>query len=127
MIDTKSKLILSILARECQNGNYHIVEISDIILSLPRHFRMDTETVKHILTYLERQDIISIKYDDDQTYCLAILPYGFEILENIKTKSPKQIKEKNKPKFFNLLCVFLSAFLGAFLGIIISFYLLKLF
>ena len=89
MIDTKSKLILNILAKECGNGNYHIVEVADIIMSLPRHFRMDSEAVKHILTHLERQDIISIKYDDEGTYCVAVLPYGFEILE---TEKPKYLK-----------------------------------
>lgn len=127
MIDTKSRLILSILARECGNGNYRIIEVSDIILSLPRHFRMDSEAVKHILTYLERQDIISIKYDDGGTYCIAVLPYGFEILETEKSKYPKIKNEHKKVNFLHIFLIFLSSFLGAFLGVIISFYLLKLF
>lgn len=127
MIDTKSKLILSILARECGNGNYHIVEVSDIILSLPRRFRMDSEAVKHILTYLERQDIISIKYDDGGTYCIAVLPYGFEILETEKPTHAKQNQDKKKINVLNIFFIFIFSFLGAFLGIIVSFYLIKLF
>jgi len=127
MIDTKSKLILNILAKECGNGNYHIVEVSDIIMSLPRHFRMDSEAVKHILTHLERQDIISIKYDDDGTYCVAVLPYGFEILETEKPKHFKQTETKRRINFWSILLLFIAGFLGAFLGIIISFYLIKLF
>lgn len=125
MIDTKSKLILSILAKECENGNYKIVEISDIIMSLPRHFRMDSEAVKHILTYLERQDAISIKYDDEDVYCLAILPYGYQILETAK---PKLIysNETKTSKFSAILC-FLSALLGAIVGIVASFLIMKLF
>lgn len=127
MIDTKSKLILSILAKECGNGNYRIIEVSDIILSLPRRFRMDSEAVKHILTYLERQDIISIKYDDGGTYCIAVLPYGFEILESDKSKFPKIKQERRRINFWYIFLVFIASFLGAFLGIIISFYLIKLF
>lgn len=128
MIDTKSKLVLKILAKECGNGNYKIVEIPDIIMSLPRHFRMDSEAVKHILTHLERQDIISIKYDDDDVYCLSVLPYGFEILENEKPKLIK--KEKTKERKLNIMTIFLSfisALIGTTLGIIICYFLLKLF
>lgn len=127
MIDTKSKLVLNILAKECGNGNYHIVEVSDIIMSLPRHFRMDSEAVKHILTHLERQDIISIKYDDDGTYCVAVLPYGFEILETEKPKHFKNPEAKKRINFLNIFLILISSFLGAFLGVIICFYLIKLF
>lgn len=128
MIDTKSKLVLSILAKECGNGNYKIIEIPDIIMALPRHFRMDTEAVKHILTHLERQDIISIKYDDDGVYCMSVLPYGFEILENEK---PKLIKnDRNTNKKINILMVFLCFFaslIGTTVGIVVCYFLLKLF
>ena len=127
MIDTKSKLILNILAKECGNGNYHIVEVADIIMSLPRHFRMDSEAVKHILTHLERQDIISIKYDDEGTYCGAVLPYGFEILETEKPKYLKTSEPRKKINYLNILFIFIASFLGASLGIIICFYLIKLF
>lgn len=126
MIDTKSKLVLKILANECQNGSYKIIEISDIIMSLPKHFRMDSEAVKHILSYLERQDIISIKYDDDDTYCLAIMPYGFEILENEK---PRLIKQKEpKEKRINISTIifsFVSAMIGTALGILFCYFILK--
>lgn len=128
MIDLKSKLVLKILANECGNGNYKIVEVSDIILALPRRYRMDSEAVKHILNYLERQDIISIKYDDDNVFCLAVLPYGFELLETEKpiNLKAKPIKEK-KWNFVMILSNFISALVGTVLGIVICYFLLKLF
>lgn len=128
MIDSKSKLILKVLASECGDGNYKIIEIPDIIMSLPKNFRMDSEAVKHILTHLERQDFISIKYDDDDVYCLAVLPYGFEILE---TEKPKYIKkEKIKERKLNtatIILSFVSAIIGTTLGIVVCYFLLKLF
>jgi len=127
MIDTKSKLVLSILAKEGKDGSYKIVEISDIIMSLPKHFRMDSETIKHILTHLERQDIISIKYDDDDIYCMAVLPYGFEILENEKPKQLKNEKNKQHPNFLTILLSFIFSMIGTTIGIIISYFILKLF
>ena len=88
---------------------------------------MDSEAVKHILTHLERQDIISIKYDDEGTYCVAVLPYGFEILETEKPKYLKTSEPRKKINYLNILFIFIASFLGASLGIIICFYLIKLF
>lgn len=128
MIDTKSKLVLSILAKECKDGSYKIVEVPDIIMALPKHFRMDTEAVKHILTHLERQDIVSIKYDDDDVFCLAVMPYGFEILENEKPRLLNHHKPKEKSLNWTIVFLsFFSALLGTTLGIVISYFLLKLF
>ncbi len=115
MIDTKSKLVLQILAKECNDGSYKIIEIPDIIMSLPRHFRLDSDSVRHILTHLERQDIISVKYDDDDVYCLAVLPYGFEILESEKPISLKKDKPKNW-NYWGILLYFLAAFFGSAIG-----------
>ncbi len=126
MLDTKSKLVLSILAKECKNGNYKIIEISDIIMQLPRHFRMEADAVKHTLLHLERLDAISIKYDDDGVYCLAVLPYGYEILESDK---PRLIKASSNQKVnWLMVCLcFACSLLGTTLGIVICYFLLKLF
>lgn len=119
MIDTKSKLVLSILAKECGDGSYKIIEIPDIIMALPKHFRMDSDAVKNILTHLERQDIISVKYDEDDVFCLAVLPYGFEILENEKPKMIRKNAERPKNhSFLIILMSFLSSFFGSALAIL---------
>lgn len=126
MIDTKTKLVLKSLANQCRDGNYKIVEISDIIMSLPKRFRVEPDAVKHILTYLERQDMISIKYDDDGVFCLAVLPYGFEILEDEDSKMFKKEHSRNKKfNIFPILTSFLSALLGASIGILIFYFVLK--
>lgn len=120
MIDFKSKLILSILAKECSNGNYKIVEIPDIIMSIPRRYRMDSDAVKRILNHLERQELISVKYDEDDVFCLAVLPYGFEILENEKPANLKRIKEKqSKINFLTVFMCFLSSIIGSLICVLI--------
>lgn len=120
MLDSKSMLVLKILASGSVGGSYKIFEAFDIISALPKHYRTDSEGIRHILTHLERQDMISIKYDDDDTYCLAVLPYGMETLENEKPNK----KEKQKTTIIVILS-FLCAFLGAILGVIITYYLIK--
>ena len=114
MIDVKSKIVLNILAKEIKNGGYKIFDLSDIIMSMPKHYRVDKESVKHMLFYLERQDAISIKYDEDDRFCIAVLPYGFEILENEKPKFYRQ--EKSNDPNTSSLQVFLFSLLGSLLG-----------
>lgn len=86
MLDIKSKLVLKILIKECPNGAYKIVESKDIISAMPNKYRVDSDGLENILIYLERQEYISIKYDDDGVYCLCVLPYGNEILEKEQDK-----------------------------------------
>ena len=124
MLDTKSKLVLTILAKESSGGSYKIFESSDIISLLPKRYRTDSEGIRHILTHLERQDLISIKYDDDDLYCLAVLPFGFEEIE----ESPvMKVKEKPKTNKLTIFLSFLFGFLGVMLGVVITYFLLKLF
>lgn len=110
MIDIKSKLVLKILSKECPNGGYGVVETKDIISALPAKYRVEPEGLEHILIYLERQEYISIKYDDDGVFCLCVLPFGNEIIE--KT-SEKQKSEGKSPHFW---LVFILAFLGSVCG-----------
>lgn len=125
MIDIKSRLVLTNLAKECSDGSYHVVEVPDIIMQLPKRYRMDSDAVKHILTHLERQDIISIKYDDDDVFCLAVLPYGFEILETERPQRTKVQKAKTALNFATIFLSFVSALIGATIGILICFFILK--
>ncbi len=124
MLDTKSRLVLSILYQEAKNGNYKIFELQDIIMSLPKRYRMETQTVRNILNHLERQDIISIKYDDEDKFCLCILPFGFEIIENEK---PSKItyKEKKQSNSINYPLLSIICFLSSFLAVLLCFFLFK--
>ena len=92
MLDIKSRLVLKILQKECPSGAYNIVESKDIISAMPNRYRVDGDGLENILIYLERQEYISIKYDDDGVYCLCVLPFGNEVLENeINQKREKTI------------------------------------
>ncbi len=127
MIDTKTKLVLKILAQECSDGNYKIVEIADIIMALPKRYRMESEAIKHILTHLERQDMIAIKYDDDDVYCLAVMPFGYETLES-ECPSPVR-RERDRQKKLSIATIvlsFVSALVGTTLGILICWLILRM-
>lgn len=118
MLDVKSKLVLKILNKECPNGAYKIVDSADIISALPNKYKMDYSALEHILNYLERQDCISIKYDDDNIYCICVLPFGCEICENVQ-------KEK-KPNKLSPIVYFIIVFILSLLASFISNLLAKL-
>lgn len=119
MLDVKSKLVLKILNKECKGGGYKIIEKGDIISSMPAKVRCDIEELEHIMAYLERHDCINIKYDDDNVYCVALLPGVTEMLEEPK-------KEGLKVPLSFWFLIFTLVFLGGLLGSFLSVYLQRL-
>ncbi len=118
MLDIKSKIVLKILNKECLNGAYKIVDASDIISAMPNKYKVDSEGLEHILNYLERQDCISIKYDDENIYCIAVLPYGYEICENSNQKEAS--KNKRLPLYVIFFVIFLLSLIASFIGSLLS-------
>ncbi len=118
MLDIKSKLVLKILIKECPYGSYNIIESKDVISALPSRYKVDIEGLENILIFLERQEYISIKYDDDGVYCLCVLPFGYEVLEN---EANKKREDKKSPRlWFYIVFSLLASFLGSFLGTVIA-------
>ena len=122
MLDIKSKLVLKILAKECPNGSFKIVESKDIISAMPNKYRVDNDGLDNILIYLERQEYISIKYDDDGIYCLCVLPFGDEILESTSQKN----EWTNSPRLWKLsIMMFLSSLLASLLALLLGYFIWK--
>ena len=118
MLDIKSKLVLKILLQQCPNGAYNIVESKDIISAMPSKYRVDYDGLDNILIYLERQEYISIKYDDDGVYCLCVLPFGNEALE---TESQHKTLNASQVKWWQIfLLTFFASFLSSLLTFLLS-------
>ncbi len=116
MLDVKSKLVLKILIKECPYGSYNIIESKDIISALPSKYKVDMEGLENILIYLERQEYISIKYDDDGVYCLSVLPFGNELLE----QDDKKREEKSSRLWLFILINFFVTLVAGCLGAVIG-------
>lgn len=123
MLDIKSRIVLKILIKECPNGAYKIIESRDIISSMPNKYKVDFDGLDNILIYLERQECISIKYDDNGVYCLCVLPYGNEFLE--KEQNQKRESSKLPPFWLLILTIFLATFLSSTMALIFVKLLLK--
>ena len=103
------------MQKECRTSGYKVIDKADVISALPAKYRVDEEGLDHIITFLERSECIHVKYDDDNVYCLCILPLGNQLTEK------ESDNKKEKPKYA-LLIVFASIFslIGGFLGSIIA-------
>ena len=121
MLDIKSKLVLKILQKECPGGSYNIVEAKDIISAMPGKFRVDNDGLDNILIYLERQEYISIKYDDDGVYCLCILPFGNEVLE---TEIYEKKERKNISIYSLILIILFSNLFSNLIFFLINYFLI---
>jgi hypothetical protein len=121
MLDIKSKLVLKILVKECPNGAYSIVEGKDIISAMPTRYRVEQDGLDNILIYLERQEYISIKYDDDGVYCLCVLPFGNEVLESDDNKKRENAM---RPRLFPIFALmFFASLLSSAIVLIIAYFL----
>ncbi len=117
MLDIKSKLVLKIIIKECPNGQYSIIENSDIISALPNKYKLDSEGLQNTMNYLEHLDCVSIKYEEDGVYCVCVLPFGYELIENDNQRN-EQCKSPNN--YWLFIIVFALTILGSILGNIIS-------
>ncbi len=87
MLDTKSGLILKIILNECKDGGYKLLEKNDLLSCLPSKYRVEEEELDKIIYGFEKDELISIRYDDEKVYCICTLPKATKILETQKNNN----------------------------------------
>ena len=119
MLDKQTTDLLKSLNKFCADGSYKVLDKTDILSSLSKKFNTDLDALKNMIEHLQERNYLSVKYSDENVYCLAVLPKG----RLFEEKNEELINERKK---YNLLilttmslsCV--SAFVGAFLAVIVS-------
>lgn len=125
MLDNSSKKILKFLVKECGEGNYKIIDLDDILLSQNKKNTYTKENLRQIISHLEVGNYISVKYSDEEQYCICTLPFGRQYIETIEDQEQnKKILTKLGKR--NNLTMMLFAFLGSFMGTLL-YYLLYFF
>jgi len=117
MLDERSKNILHFLCKECSEGSYRVIEMQDILSSMPKKFKPDESTVCLCMDYLEKGNYISIKYKDSKMYCVSPLPFARQILEN-ESNEALRMKKIFKIGYMLYVLVFIFAFFGSFMAIV---------
>lgn len=119
MLDERTLTLLNIINEQCGKGGYKVFEIEDLISSFPTPYLLDRQGLNESLTILSSREYISIKYQDEQEICLAVLSKGR--LEN-ESRLEREIEKMQLEKRY-----FLYSFLGSLSGGVITFILALIF
>ena len=119
MLDKKSISVLRAMSKLAMGSAYKVVTTDEIMAILAQKSQYDNDSLKEIISFLEKQEYINIKFSEDNTYCYSILPKGSISLEQAETNL-KSHKNKNN-KFLPYLFVTISSFIGTILALIIFF------
>lgn len=118
MLDKRSQFLLRYINKECSEGSYKIIEINDMLSSFPKKYKIDYDTLAHSLNHLKQREYISIKYYDNDVFCLSPLPRGRCFFEQeIDNKKDKR-KIKKTITLLSILYIifsFLTALLACYL------------
>lgn len=126
MLDKKTANVLSAVNEQCKDNNYVIIKNEDITPKLTKKNKMENDAIKDTITYLAEREFIKLKYAEEGTYCLTMLPKGRLFDEEQKEKRfllrEEQVRNLKFMFKIAILCALFS-FLGAALGVVISNYL----
>ena len=114
MLDKRSEALLRIINKECNEGSYRVLEVDDLIRLMPKKFKVDFDTISQLMGYLKTGEYVSVKYSDNEVFCVSPLPRGRRIFE--VEQEEKNINNEAKLKKFFLLTFYLLLIFGVSLG-----------
>ena len=114
MLDKRSEALLRIINKECNEGSYRVLEVDDLIRLMPKKFKVDFDTISQLMGYLKTGEYVSVKYSDNEVFCVSPLPRGRRIFE-VEQEENNSYKKSNLKKFY-LLTIYLLLIFGVSLG-----------
>ena len=91
MLDKRTALVLMSINKMCSNGSFQVIEVEDLIASMPKKYMADINLITQSINALERNGYIEVKYHDKNVFCLCPLPKGRFEFENIVEGVEKDI------------------------------------
>lgn len=120
MLDKFTNTILKKISEYTQGEEYVIINLEELKNSLP--FKSDNEGLLSTIKFLQKQEMITLKYSDDQNVCLSVTPQGRQYLEEQK-ELLKQRLTKVRKSLVAGVGVFIAAMLGSIVGqLIVKFF-----
>ena len=118
MLDKNTLATLNVLNKICVDETYKVVDYDNLINKLPRRIKVSNYSLNQNLEYLKTGGYIDVKYSENNTYCLSVLPKGRIVLED-GTREKKSLSRYNKLLLLTTFTSGIMAFLGAFLATMI--------
>ena len=119
MLDKRTDKLLSYLAQICADGSYKVIEIADLLKAMRAGYKADETALDQILKFLKDNEMIDIKYRDENVYCVSVLPKGRTHMETGSKKNYYNVTLGSRLTVITILGSFVAAFAGAFLAGII--------
>ncbi len=119
MLDKKSISVLKAMNKLALGSAYKVVTTDEIMSILAQKAQYDNDSLKDIISFLEKQEYINVKFSEDNTYCYSITPKGNIYLEQTDGKTKSHTTKQNK--FLPYLFVAVASFVGTILALIIFF------
>ncbi len=107
MLDKKCMSVFETLKSLSTDNNYKVITVEELQVHLKGY---SATTIKQCMDTLTRMGYISIKFNEDDTYCYSIIK-----------KQTKQELAKEKPSNNKLMYLFvaLASFVGSFLAFLL--------
>jgi len=118
ILDKRTSALMSMINEVCNEGSFKVLEIADIIASLPRRYKLDRGNLKQMMDFLVERDFLEVKYYDDNEYCLSPMPKGRLYHEQARDEKKQKSRERELI-VYTIIGSFIAAFAGALLGIIL--------
>ena len=109
-LDERTGALLERLEALCPGGGYHILEESDLAPC------SEGEQTGEMLSYLADCRFLEMRYAENGTYCLRILPAGRAYAAHVR----EQARETRLRVRKTALYAFLGAFAGGLLGALLA-------
>jgi len=120
MLDKRTIAVLKALNRLADGNAYKVITSEEILMCLSQKNQYDLDSIKQIISFLEKQEYVAIKFSEENTYCYSLLPKARIYLEQEFNK-PKQKKTKFSLSLY--VFVMIASFIGTMLALLIFFYL----
>ena len=119
MLDERTDLLLTFIVDYCKDESFKLIDMCEMISVFPLKFKMDSDGILQMLSYLKEREYIVEKFSDGERFCICPLPKGRFYLENKRDKViAEKVKKLKDKKFFWL--TFLASFLGAISAVVLA-------
>lgn len=118
MLDKKSLAVLKALNKLTDGTAYKVATSEEIISLLNQKSQYDNDSIKQIMDFLEKQEYLTIKFSEENTYCYSLLPKARIVLEQEATHSKPKKQGLSMTQY---LLVATASFVGTILALIVFF------
>lgn len=120
MLDKNTTSVLKVLFKLAEGNAYKVITGDEILSALNQRSQFDLEIIKQIIDFLEKQQYLSIKFCEENTYCYTLLPKARIYLEQEQTKAKPK---KSNQQIMTYVYIMIASFIGTMLALMIFFYL----